>query len=325
MTSQQQISICIPTRNRSRQLSELLDSIRPISHLCEVCVSDNASEDDTPETITHYGRLLSIRYVRHASNLGPDANYLEAANLARTPWLWLSGDDDHVRPAQALQTFKLLPSADILLTGRRDCTIDMTPVRERGWWRGPRASKASVTRIRSEVDFARYLSSCTSLGGFFSFLGSIFVRRERWLSVQPRRSLIGSGYIHAQILAGIMAKGCTLTTTPTCPIDCRIGDDSFLGDGVIRRFMLDVQGYLMIAEAELAGMPRAQHAIQALLRREHPSRSLQSMYRRFCAHPHEAASMLRGLRWIRSPIAHEPLLATLDSVRSILGTAPLRT
>ena len=54
-----ELSICIPTYNRAEYLKEALDSIiKQINDTnrdkVEICISDNASEDNTKELIENY-------------------------------------------------------------------------------------------------------------------------------------------------------------------------------------------------------------------------------------------------------------------------------
>ena len=60
------ISICIPTYNRSRHLSNCLNSIilnKNISNLnIQICVSDNCSTDDTEKVVRLAQREIDIEY-----------------------------------------------------------------------------------------------------------------------------------------------------------------------------------------------------------------------------------------------------------------------
>lgn len=94
------LSICIPTYNRASFLQELIASIEsqlggvPVGSV-EIVVSDNASTDNTEELIAAYRRKgAEIKYLRHDKNLGMDANYLSAINMAAGEYCWLMGDDD---------------------------------------------------------------------------------------------------------------------------------------------------------------------------------------------------------------------------------------
>ena len=68
------LSICIPTYNRGMLLEQ---SIRKMISVCQqnkilICVSDNASQDDTEPIMQALSDEYSfIKYHRHPENIGP--------------------------------------------------------------------------------------------------------------------------------------------------------------------------------------------------------------------------------------------------------------
>jgi abequosyltransferase len=100
------LTIAIPTYNRSRYLSRLLDSL--LSQLkaetfdkprVELLISDNASSDDTSAILETY-RLQGLRFrsLRNQTNLGGDANIAQCFAEASGQYVWIIGDDDIVLP-----------------------------------------------------------------------------------------------------------------------------------------------------------------------------------------------------------------------------------
>lgn len=95
------LSICIPTFNRATVLKHCLDSI--VASLkdhewLEICISDNASIDDTVEVIKRYQDKLPITFSSNNENIGLARNVLEVTQLARGDFIWLVGDDDYLMP-----------------------------------------------------------------------------------------------------------------------------------------------------------------------------------------------------------------------------------
>ena len=92
------LSICIPTFNRARFLDELLQQLAELHPATQsrivVCISDNASTDNTPCVIKKWKAHLSLRVVRQSENIGGSRNFQAVAALADTPWMVLMGDDD---------------------------------------------------------------------------------------------------------------------------------------------------------------------------------------------------------------------------------------
>ncbi len=99
------ISICIPTYNRRVDLKDLLDNIIEelnIDNLwddVEVCISDNASTDDTKEMVAVYlSQYSNFKYHLNEKNLGFARNMLQAVSLAEGEYCWLFGSDDQFEP-----------------------------------------------------------------------------------------------------------------------------------------------------------------------------------------------------------------------------------
>ena len=99
-TTSVNLSIVIPSYNRNAtvlaNLPVLLAQLRPG---VELRILDNCSRTPLAETL---GPLLAqhpqadVQIIRHATNVGAAANILRSFELARSPWLWILGDDDLV-------------------------------------------------------------------------------------------------------------------------------------------------------------------------------------------------------------------------------------
>ena len=96
------LTIAIPTYNRSGFLRQLLDSL--VDQLIEqtqveLLISDNASQDDTAETVEIARRLGDrFAYVRNVDNIGSDGNFLQCYERATGKYVWIVGDDDLLLP-----------------------------------------------------------------------------------------------------------------------------------------------------------------------------------------------------------------------------------
>ena len=97
-------------------------------------------------------------------------------------------------------------------------------------------------------DMIYYLNSSCSLGGLFSYLSSIIFRREKWAQVEYDDIFLQSAYSHVFMLMSFINKGCNLKYIKDTLVYCRGNNDSFAEHGVVRRIMLDVDGYLLLAE-----------------------------------------------------------------------------
>ncbi len=96
------LSICIPTRNRSHLLADLLTSIANEifrtnvgPDLVKVYVSDNASTDATRETTLRImGTLPHLIYSCNEINIGGDRNILACYQKSCGSYRWIIGDDE---------------------------------------------------------------------------------------------------------------------------------------------------------------------------------------------------------------------------------------
>jgi glycosyltransferase involved in cell wall biosynthesis len=92
-----ELSICIPTYNRAHLLEQSLHSLLPqcADRPVEICISNNASTDDTAALLARYP---SVRHLTQASNIGIDRNILAALNMATGKYVFPIGDDEIVTP-----------------------------------------------------------------------------------------------------------------------------------------------------------------------------------------------------------------------------------
>jgi len=94
------ITAFIPTYNRAKYLRQCLRALGqqdlPSSEL-DIVISDNASEDETPEVVEEFSSLVS-RYSRNERNLGLCANFNRVLDLCQTELVVLLPDDMLVVP-----------------------------------------------------------------------------------------------------------------------------------------------------------------------------------------------------------------------------------
>jgi abequosyltransferase len=93
------LSICIPTFNRADYLRDCLHSIfheNDSLEEIEVCVSDNASTDNTIAVIKDFQNYNNFSYQRNEDNLGIPLNFIKVTSMASGRYIWLLGDDDVV-------------------------------------------------------------------------------------------------------------------------------------------------------------------------------------------------------------------------------------
>lgn len=93
------LSICIPTYNGGENLKYNVNKLIKMQPEFgfEVCVSDNASDDDTQEFMKDIiGKCDFVKYHRNGENLGIAYNFDYALNMGNGEYRWLLGDDDEI-------------------------------------------------------------------------------------------------------------------------------------------------------------------------------------------------------------------------------------
>lgn len=114
------VTVGIPTRNRSRQLRKAIASVLEQSYRrFALVVSDNASDDDTADVVASFhDRRLVYRPLER--NIGRCANFNRLIGLAETEFVVLLGDDDELHRdhlALTLDALKRRPAVGLAHTG----------------------------------------------------------------------------------------------------------------------------------------------------------------------------------------------------------------
>ena len=115
------LTLAIPTYNRANFLAELLETLLPqLTGLpdatAELLISDNCSDDETAETVEDFrSRGLPCRYLRNATNIGADGNFLQCVEQATGQYVWVLGDDDLLVPGAIRDLISLLEQQEVHL------------------------------------------------------------------------------------------------------------------------------------------------------------------------------------------------------------------
>lgn len=117
------LSIAILTYNRARCLENLLNNILPqtkeLGGLIEVCISNNASTDNTREVVTNFKEKYPdlIKYNENKNNLGSDRNILKVMEMSSGDFIWTFGDDDSIADNGLSEVVNLIKRIDRKNTG----------------------------------------------------------------------------------------------------------------------------------------------------------------------------------------------------------------
>lgn len=192
------VSICIPTFQRAAQLAPTLARVAEViakagwQERVEICLSDNASGDDTPAVIGAFQRAgVTVRKFRQAENVGFARNLRTVAQMAEGEYLLFQGDDDALAAGVCTTLDRALADrpAIALFPTLPDQPMD-------GDW----AARKAERWLADGCEIARVL-------GIFhlTFLGNFVVRRADYLT-HDSEGFCASLYPHVAVLLRILAR-----------------------------------------------------------------------------------------------------------------------
>jgi len=271
------LSICIPTYNRAKFLDDAIESVVSqinvdIQNRIEICISDNASVDDTKEIIEKWKKNSPVPIVYHKNevNIGGDLNFLQVVKLAKGSYCWFLGDDDVLRMGSIERILKEIEDGyDIYLYNRIEHFLNSNLKKERYWL--PKIKNDTVFNLSNKSELLDYMNKSVSIGALFSFISSIIFDRKKWMNVKYEDTFTGTGYAHVFMLLSFINQGCRLKYIKEPLVICRLGNSSFADEGdYVNRTMLDINGYNFLAERFFSNDLELKKAFLEVLKRERP-------------------------------------------------------
>jgi abequosyltransferase len=264
------LSVCIPTYNFGAFIGETLQSIvAQLQDGVEIVVLDGGSTDDTAEVVGAFAeRYPQIRYHRRPERGGIDRDMARTVALARGEYCWLFGADDTMREgALDRMLARLDGGAELLLCGVTYCSFEMEPLREGEVARIPNETRFDFSVREERLD---YFARASTTLAFFSFLGSIVFKRERWDEIGLEERFVGSLFAHVARLFAMIAQGSTFDYLPDSYVLTRGGNDSFMDRGIVNRYAKVIDGYHELAATYFgADSDEAAH-VRRVVRAEFP-------------------------------------------------------
>jgi abequosyltransferase len=243
MDQQYKLSICIPTFNRGEYIKSTIDSI--VNQCCdniEIVISDNASTDNTEIIVKKYiEKFSNIKYIRQKVNLGADLNYLEVVKYANGNYCWFLGSDDQLVDGSLAIVLKVIAQHnDIYICSRINCNYLLTPIKTECFVNHRGKLHYNLSNSKELID---YLNKSNSLAAIFSYLSSIIFIKSKWDNTIFDNTFNGSAYAHVFMLFSFIEQGANLKYINSALVYNRGGNDSFLTNKKLDRFLLDIDGY----------------------------------------------------------------------------------
>jgi abequosyltransferase len=184
------LTIAIPTFNRSRYLSRLLESLLPQlagESRVELLISDNASTDETQAILDRYREGgMPFRKIRNEANIGPDANFEQCFLEASGKYIWIIGDDDAVLRGGVAVIL------DLLSEGERTGEYDVVHLRGKEIGYEDMPPEIGGQPVFEIIHDARTFALKTHV--FLTFITANIINKRRVLSLphRPFSELIGT-------------------------------------------------------------------------------------------------------------------------------------
>ncbi len=243
------LSICIPTHNRGLFLKDTLESILPqYNDSIEIVILDSASTDNTKDVVFAYqAKMPGITYCYQDKKMGIDADMSKTVELAKGEYCWLMSDDDAITSeAIGILFAEIRQKYEIYLCNRVVCDLSLNLVKDRQWL--SRRRKKDVFRLLQREDLLDYLDSTVEFGAIFSYMSVLIFKRSEWGRVGYDEMFAGTGYAHVMRIFGIINNNGRLKYIERPLVLNRSYNDSFLKQGVVKRFMIDIDGYSLLAK-----------------------------------------------------------------------------
>jgi abequosyltransferase len=265
------LSICIPTHNRGDVLGDVLASIvLQRNEGVEVIILDSASTDNTKKIVEEYQIIHpNISYFYSDKKMGIDMDMSKVVDLATGKYCWLMSSDDAISSdAINILKYSLIAEDGVILCNRVVCDLDLHPIKEKTWLR--RDITTSSYKLSCDENLQMYFESAIEFGAIFSYMSVLIFNREEWMRVGYSEEFTGSGYAHVFRVFKILKNGFSLRYLQESLVKNRSFNDSFMDMGVVKRFMLDINGYLKLSNMLFGDNGPLKASFLRVMTLEHP-------------------------------------------------------
>ncbi len=242
------LSICIPTYNFGSFIGATLENVLAQTvEGVEVVVLDGGSTDETSEVVHSFQqRFPSLRYRRLEARGGIDRDIARTVAMARGEYCWLFSSDDFMKPdAIGRMLREIEGGADVYLCGFTLCDREMLPLWDHPILRSPDAE----FELGDERDRRVYFELAQTTTAFFSFAGSLILKKERWDAVDLDEDFVGSLWAHVARLFRLIPQGLRVKYLATPYLCKRSHNDSFMNEGIAHRQAMAIDGYHRLARS----------------------------------------------------------------------------
>jgi len=276
-----QLSLCIPTYNRAKFLTETIESIlTQFNDEVELIISDNASEDNTTEIVQRYQQLHPrITYHRWDKNMGADANFLKVVELSRGKFCWFIGSDDTVTPGaieKVISYLKRRDNASGLSVNSLSCSYDMS-FKQNVVFGMPQITNQP---FMNDKWYEHGSEAFYHLADYFGYISAQIVNRRLWNEVIVTCNVAEyfQAHVHVYVISEMLIRYGNWGYIHYPCINYRSGNDSFLERGNFYRLSILVKGYEKIISNVWWEFPFVQRSVSNLILRIHVMNLIGGVY-----------------------------------------------
>lgn len=263
------LSVCIPTYNFGQFIGEALTSVlRQMQPRVEIVVLDSGSTDQTPGVVQQLQlQHACLRYERAAERCGIDRDMARVVQLARGDYCWLFSADDVMEDgALARVLAETDKDQDVYVCMHSNDTLSMQPID--AYHPVLRLSEDASFQLADADQQMRYFELALTTEAFFSFMGSLIVRKAAWEAVPLNETFVGTCWAHVARLFELIPKGLSVRFLAAVLLRRRGDNDSFATRGVVRRYALAIEGFQLLSQQFWGSESRQAFHIRRVLRNE---------------------------------------------------------
>lgn len=254
MVEQKVISICIPTYNRGKLLGETMKNIceeyeslpQYYKNKVELCISDNASVDNTSDLVKSFAKKSSIdiKFNVNPQNIGLDRNFLKAVDLASGQYIWFLGSDDKIRIGG------LRFVMEFLIINKEIDILVMNSLEMGGNNNVPTLLIAEQLNERI-LYYKGHFESALNVIEFLGYMSILCFRKTLWNGIDKYEQFVGTQYIHVFKLLSMIRDGAKVANILEPRIILyRANNDSVLKEhGLMKRMVFTLESFYIIPSA----------------------------------------------------------------------------
>ncbi len=262
----------MPTFNFAKFIGETLESIIPqLNDQTELVILDGGSTDNTKEVVQQYQSICpQIRYFQQPERGGIDKDMHLSVEKAQGEYCWLfSSDDVMQKGAIDIILSEIKSKHTVYLCNFTICDFDVSITMQEHLIL--KNDKSLSFDLSNESARKEYFASATATPAFFSFMGSLVIKRSSWLETSGHQpDFWGSCWAHVARIFRMIPNGLTVKYLPVSFLRKRSYNDSFMDKGLIHRISIAIDGYLGIADSIFGDSSHEAFHIRRALQGEFP-------------------------------------------------------